>query len=556
VDLPSDRLVAGRYRLRTALGSGGMGTVWRARDEVLDRDVAVKEITFPRGLSDADRAVLVERTRREARAAARLDHPSAVTVYDVVEQDGAPYLVMELVDARTLADVVREDGPLSPQRTAEVGLALLGALEAAHSRGIVHRDVKPSNVMVRDDGRVVLTDFGIATSTGDSSLTSTGLLLGSPAYIAPERARGKPPEPASDLWSLGATLFTAVEGRPPYSGDEPILTVTAVVTGEHEPFVAAGPLEPLLEGLLEKDPALRLDAARARELLRAVAESRPDPTRTIPVAAPVPQARTSALDLGEVRDELAAAPTAAVARPVPPRTRPVPVRTAASSGRPGWLAPVAVGAVLLAGGGAAWALTQDGDGDRTGAAAPSSSPSTAPSPSPPAAPVTEDPEPTPVATTEPTQEPSEQPSPEPTEEPAEDDPAGTTDTGAAGWTVTLPPGYVETREGRYRQAETGRELRIATGTGQPDAVADREAQAAGFAERNPSYEQIRIEPVDYRGVEAADWEFTFDGLHVLNRVFNIGGTGHSLWLQTPEEDFSAARRDFDAIADAFVPVGG
>jgi serine/threonine protein kinase len=559
VDLPPDRLVAGRYRLRTPLGSGGMGTVWRARDEVLDRDVAVKEITFPRGLSDADRAVLVERTRREARAAARLDHPSAVTVYDVVEQDGAPYLVMELVEARTLADVVREDGPLSPQRTAQVGLALLGALEAAHSRGIVHRDVKPSNVMVRDDGRMVLTDFGIATSTGDSSLTSTGLLLGSPAYIAPERARGKPPAPASDLWSLGATLFTAVEGRPPYSGDEPILTVTAVVTGEHEPFVAAGPLEPVLEGLLEKDPALRLDGARARELLRAVAESRPEPTRTVPVPVPVPQARTSALDLGDVRDEIAAAPTARP--PSPARTRPVPTRTAPpASRRPGWLAPAAVGAVLLAGGGAAWALSQDGSADGRTTAAPSSSPSPATSPSPTPAPVTEDLEPTaePATelTTEPTQEPSDEPTEEPPEEPVEDVPAGTTDTGAAGWTVALPPGYVQTGEGRYRQADTGRELRIATGEGRPDAVGDREAQAAGFAERNPSYQEIRIEPVDYRGVEAADWEFTFDGLHVLNRVFNIGGTGHSLWLQTPEDDFSAAREDFDAIADAFVPVGG
>src|ERR671921_437425 len=201
-----------------------MGTVWRATDEVLGREVAVKEVVFPHGVSDRDRDVLRERTRREARAAARLDHPSAVTVYDVVEQDGSPYLVMELVEARTLSEVVRTDGPLSPQATAHVGLALLGALETAHRQGIVHRDVKPGNVMVRDDGRVVLTDFGIATSTGDSSLTSTGLLLGSPAYIAPERARGGSPEPASDLWSLGATLFTAVEGRPPFAGDEPILT--------------------------------------------------------------------------------------------------------------------------------------------------------------------------------------------------------------------------------------------------------------------------------------------------------------------------------------------
>jgi len=565
---PVDRLVAGRYRLLETLGSGGMGTVWRARDEVLDREVAVKEVTFPHGLADADRAVLVERTRREARAAARLDHPSAVTVYDVVEQDGAPFLVMELVEARTLADVVREDGPLTPQSTARIGLSLLGALEAAHARGIVHRDVKPSNVMVRDDGRVVLTDFGIATSTGDSSLTSTGLLLGSPAYIAPERARGRPPEPASDLWSLGATLFTAVEGRPPYSGDEPILTVTAVVTGEHEPFVAAGPLEPLLEGLLEKDPALRLEAGRARELLRAVAESRPEPARTVPVPVPVPQARTSALDLGEVRDELAAAPTARRHAVAPAPTR--PVAQSARRGRPGWLAPAAVAAVLLAGGGAVWALDQDGDPDGSSVAAPSSSPSASASPSPPPATVSEEPEPsaepevTEQPTTEPTAEPTTEPTTEPTapppaqpsQTPAEDVAAGTTDTGAAGWTVTLPAGYQRSGTGRYRQAGTGRELRVSTGTGQPDAVADRERQAATFARRNPSYERISIEPVDYRGLEAADWEFTFEGLHVLNRVFVVDGTGHSLWLQTPEDDFSAARQDFDAIAEAFRPVGG
>ncbi|MCW2613559.1 MAG: serine/threonine protein kinase, partial [Frankiales bacterium] len=308
MDTRQERLVAGRYRLLSPLGEGGMGTVWRAHDELLGREVAVKEVTFPPGLSSEDREVLRERTRREARAAAQLDHPSAVTVFDVVEQDGSPYLVMELVEARTLAQVVRADGPLSPQAVAQVGLALLGALEAAHRQGVLHRDVKPSNVMLADDGRVVLTDFGIATSTGDaSSLTHTGMLLGSPAYIAPERLRGQPLGPPSDLWSLGATLFTAVEGRPPYDGGEPLITVAAVATGEHAPFALAGPLEPVIDGLLTKDPEQRLDTAAARRLLERVQHA-DAPARTQVLSAPVVDPRpaaTSALDLGEVRDEIA-----------------------------------------------------------------------------------------------------------------------------------------------------------------------------------------------------------------------------------------------------------
>src|SRR6476661_7044003 len=247
-----------------------MGTVWRAEDVVLGRPVAVKEVAFPHGVSEEEREVLRERTRREARAAAKLDHPSAVTVFDVVEEDGTPYLVMELVEARTLAEVVRTDGPLTPREAAEVGIAVIGALEAAHAQGIVHRDVKPGNVLLRPDGRVVLTDFGIATSTGDASITSTGLLLGSPSYIAPERARGEQPGPPSDLWSLGATLYTAVEGRPPFDKGDPLPTLTEVVIGDHAPFVAAGPMAPVLDGLLEKDPERRYDGATARAALERV----------------------------------------------------------------------------------------------------------------------------------------------------------------------------------------------------------------------------------------------------------------------------------------------
>src|SRR3954454_22515117 len=198
-----ERLVADRYRLRTPLGHGGMGVVWAADDELLQRPVAVKEVRFPPTVSDEERETLRERTMREARTAARLDHPCAVRVFDVCEDDDQPFIVMELLAGRTLSELVKTQGPLSPARAAEVGLCLLDALVAAHAASIVHRDVKPGNVVVGDDGRVTLTDFGIASTAGDPSITSTGLLLGSPAYIAPERARGGSPEPAADLWSLG-----------------------------------------------------------------------------------------------------------------------------------------------------------------------------------------------------------------------------------------------------------------------------------------------------------------------------------------------------------------
>ncbi|SFP46070.1 Serine/threonine protein kinase [Geodermatophilus dictyosporus] len=284
-----DRVVTGRYRLAVALGRGGMGTVWRAEDLMLGRDVAVKELTFPPGATAAEREVLRERMRREARAAAQLDHPGLVTVHDVVEDGATTYLVLQYVPARTLTEVVEQDGPLSPQETARLGLALLEALGAAHERGIVHRDVKPSNVLVtgRDgaSGRVLLTDFGIASVPGQDGLTATGMLVGSPGYMSPERARGGDAGPASDLWSLGATLFTAVEGRPPFEGPDAVTTLARVVFGEHAPYRRAGPLPPVLEGLLDRDPTARTTAAAAERALAAVAAT---PERTEAEAASPP----------------------------------------------------------------------------------------------------------------------------------------------------------------------------------------------------------------------------------------------------------------------------
>ncbi|MDX6390555.1 MAG: eukaryotic-like serine/threonine-protein kinase [Streptosporangiaceae bacterium] len=269
------QLVAGRYRLRAQLGQGGMGVVWHAHDDLLDRDVAVKEVLCPVELNASEQQMVFRRTEREARAAARLNHPAAVTVFDVVEQDGRPWIVMEFVRCRSLAQTVEEDGPMPPSQAAQVGLQVLGALAAAHAVGILHRDVKPGNVLLAEDSRVVLTDFGIAALDGDATLTASGAVMGSPAYIAPERARGGPAEPASDLWSLGVTLYAAVEGRTPYERGGAMPTLLAVVTEEPDPPQRAGPLAPVLDGLLRRDPAHRLSADDTRRLLR-VAAAGPD----------------------------------------------------------------------------------------------------------------------------------------------------------------------------------------------------------------------------------------------------------------------------------------
>ncbi len=268
------RVVAGRYELLDRIGQGAMGTVWRARDRVLARDVAVKEVRLPDLMPARDRAILRERTLREARVSAKLSHPCVVTVHDVIETDGTPWIVMELVAARSLERVLAEDGPLPPRRVAQTGIMLLGALASAHAAGIVHRDVKPGNVLLTRDGRAVLTDFGIAAVDGDPALTQTGMVVGTPGFCAPERIRGAPASPASDLWSLGATLYAAVEGRGPFDGHgSPMAVLTSIVHSDPPPPRSAGPLEAVIGALMSKDPAQRPDAARARELLTGAASA-------------------------------------------------------------------------------------------------------------------------------------------------------------------------------------------------------------------------------------------------------------------------------------------
>ena len=288
--IDSGRVVAGRYRLTEVLGSGGMGTVWLAVDQLLDRQVAVKEVLPPPDVTDAESQTLRDRTLREARMAARLNHPNVVTVYDVVEDGNRPWIVMELVQARSLRDIVEQDGPLTAQRAAKVGLQVLAALRAAHRLEIVHRDVKPGNVLIDDDGRAVLADFGIARGLDGATLTTSEVLVGSPSYIAPERAHGEPGGPGSDLWSLGATLYAAVEGRPPYQREGAVATLAAVVTQDPDPPRQVGPLWPVISGLLRRDQELRLGPEAADSMLQTVAAAG-DPAGTAPlVAATRPEA--------------------------------------------------------------------------------------------------------------------------------------------------------------------------------------------------------------------------------------------------------------------------
>ncbi|MFC8846092.1 MULTISPECIES: protein kinase [unclassified Micromonospora] len=268
------QLVADRYRLISPLGQGGMGRVWKARDEVLHRDVAIKELVPPPSLTPEERREMRERSLREARAIARLNHVNVVRIFDVLRTDGDPWIVMEYVASKSLQDTLAEDGPVTPAKAVEIGLGVLGALKAAHKAGVMHRDVKPGNVLLGTDGRVVLTDFGLATIPGDPNVTRTGMVLGSPAYIAPERARDGTAGPEADLWSLGATLYAAVEGKSPYARPSAIATLAALATEPMPPPRNAGPLKPVLNGLLRKDPAERIDAEVAERLLRRAAGRR------------------------------------------------------------------------------------------------------------------------------------------------------------------------------------------------------------------------------------------------------------------------------------------
>ncbi|CAL9675670.1 Serine_threonine-protein kinase PknD [Actinosynnema sp. ALI-1.44] len=346
----TERLIAGRYRLHHVLGRGSMGTVWAAHDEVLRRDVAVKEVLVPPGTPDTEAELLRERTLREARSVAQLAHPNVVTLYDVQQVDGDPYVVMELVPSESLADVVRRRGPLSAVQGAVVADAVAAALEAAHRAGITHRDVKPGNVLVADDGRVKLTDFGIARNVAEATLTSRGITLGTPAFIAPEVAAGGAVSPAADQWSLGASLFAAMTGQQPYEGANVLQTINQVVHGEVPSAEVCGELAPVVAGLMVKDPAERMPLSEVRRFVRVLL---PDPGTDV---FPASEETRPVVEI--VRPPLVKTPvpgdTPLAADPGPlPFTHTLPARRT-----PFWVVGVFAVVLFLIGGSAGFAITR------------------------------------------------------------------------------------------------------------------------------------------------------------------------------------------------------
>jgi hypothetical protein len=559
---PPQRTIAGRYRLDRVLGRGAMGAVWQAEDTVLRRPVAVKEVLLPHGLSPAERAVACERTLREARSIARLAHPNVVTLFDVLDEDGRPWVVMELVPARSLAQVVREDGTLDPVRTALLGIAVLSALEAAHAAGITHRDVKPGNILIADDGRTKLTDFGIARSVEDSALTSTGLLLGSPSYIAPEVVRGNPAGPAADLFGLGATLYAAVEGRPPFRGEDPIATLNAVASAPPEPFRLAGPLVPTLDGLLRKDPTTRLPASAARRMLQDVVRDTDNgvyvppgpppgwapagpPTGGYPVLGP-PSGPVPGPPSGPPAGMPAQyGPPLRVGVVTPPGTQ---VGYAGPGGGPPPFAGYPVGYaeprrrggrtwVALTAGVCCLALLLGGILLMKNVLGSSS------------------------AVPPPTAGPTSGSQPPGTTAPAQIPEGYTAYTGPDGsYTVGIPQDWTTAqtspRVTEVRNPDDDNQFirLIASGPGS-DALAELTSEEPGFRKRYRTYSKIGLDTVEYRGYNAADWEFTFDKdgetKHVLYRLFVANGRYYGVYLSAPEDAFSGLRPHFDTAAATF-----
>ncbi|WP_030763075.1 MULTISPECIES: serine/threonine-protein kinase [unclassified Streptomyces] len=533
-------VLAGRYRLVEPIGRGGMGKVWRAHDELLHRTVAVKELTAGLYVAQADRDVMHARTQKEARAAARIQHPAVVTVHDVLEHDDRPWIVMEYIDGPSLADAAKAAGRIEPREAARIGLHVLGALRAAHAVGVLHRDVKPGNVLLAKDGRVLLTDFGIAAIEGDSSITRTGEIVGSIDYLAPERVTGGVPDPSSDLWSLGATLYTAVEARSPFRRTSPISSLQAVVNDEPPALRQAGALGPIITALLRKDPTQRPSAAEAERMLLEAMEGREPkaaqayvPTRAVsseelapaqqPAEAPVPQ--------GE-----AARTTALPEQPLP-GTQTAAVPSADQGG--GWAKrAVVVGlvAALLGGGGVFGVLKYTGDTGKDG-------------------------DPDKVASSTGGQSGDDG-------KPQAGPPAGwskVTDP-LAGFTLYVPEGWTRKANGDqidYTPDDGKHFIRIASDS-TPDYkdpythLLDLEGQVA----KRTDYKKVRLNQNTFRdSTRAALWDFTWTekqthpGPRRAKEQMYIApdGTEYAIYMSSPIADWATTEQQFDIVLSGWEP---
>ncbi|MFD4870977.1 protein kinase [Streptomyces sp. NPDC058412] len=539
-------VLAGRYRLVEPIGRGGMGKVWRAHDELLHRTVAVKELTAGLYVAQADRDVMHARTQKEARAAARIQHPAVVVVHDVLEHDDRPWIVMEYIDGPSLAEAAKAAGRIEPREAARIGLHVLGALRAAHAVGVLHRDVKPGNVLLAKDGRVLLTDFGIAAIEGDSSITRTGEIVGSIDYLAPERVTGGIPDPSSDLWSLGATLYTAVEARSPFRRTSPISSLQAVVNDEPPALRQAGALGPVITALLRKDPVERPTADEAERMLLEAMEGREPkaaqayvPTRAVTQDELAPVQEPSAEQAAAPGERGHPAPrTTSQTAPLPEPAGTAPVRAPADPGN-GWLkraAGIALVAALLGGGGVFGVLKYTGDSGNDGGADKNVS-----------APDVKDGSGKPQAAAP---------------------PAGYNKVidPIAGFTLFVPEGWTRKANGDqidYTPDDGKHFIRIASDStpdyGTPlEHLVDLEKQVA----KRTDYKKVRLNQNTFRdSTRAALWDFTWTekqnhpGPRRAKEQMYVApdGTEYAIYMSSPVADWATTEQQFDIVLSGWEP---